>query len=242
MPLIVALAILGSVFFGAEVLPNLQNSFKIESPSSSLNLIDDENIEPTFTLTPIPSPTSTLNSQPTNTETNYSQEQSTLPNKNSQQITQLNNNSDPIVTCKSKTGNLQVKLSICKSHTDCPDGSGGYIFETQQTCKDRWQKFGNQLKNITDEYVNALKEQSALNSMKLQQDQQQFNNELNEKLRQQANETDQFVKDLENKSSAEYQKILDQQSEYFKNFIKIPTPTPTPAYAPVPCYGCSYAP
>lgn len=206
----------------------------IQKPLNNLSVTPSPIQEKTISVTP---ENPSVKQEPTY-QGNGNKETKAIPTK----APAPTNDPDPLITCNSKTGKITVRLSVCKSYTDCPNGNGGYVFESQDACKSRWQKLGNQLKNVTDEYVKALKEQSALNSMKLQQDQQNFNNELNEKLKQQSQETNQFINDLENKTRAETQRILDQQQEDFKNFIKTPTPTPTPAFAPVPCYGCSYAP
>ena len=147
------------------------------------------------------------------------------------------NDPDPLITCNSKTGKITVRLSVCKSHTDCPNGNGGYVFESQEACKNRWKQLANQLKNTTDEYVKALKEQNDLNAQKLKLDQDQYNKELQQKLQQQTDDTNKFISDLEAKARAENQRILEEQQEYFKNFIKTPTPTPTP-YFQCPGGGC----
>ena len=136
--------------------------------------------------------------------------------------------SDPFVICNSKTGKITVRLSVCKSYTDCPDGNGGYIFESQAACKSRWENIGKKFKNTTDDYIKAIKERGELESLQRQLQTQQYDNELKNKLEQQSQETDQFIKDLENKSSAEYQRILQEQRDYFKNFIITPSPSPTP--------------
>lgn len=135
---------------------------------------------------------------------------------------------DPLVTCTSKTGNIKVKRSICSSYTDCPDGYGRYVFESQESCKNRWNKISGDLKNVNDQFIQAIKERSDLNSQKLKLDQDQYNLELQQKLQQQADETSKFTSDLEAKTRAENQRILEEQQEYFKNFIKTPSPTPTP--------------
>lgn len=63
---------------------------------------------------------------------------------------------DPIITCQSKTGNLQVRKSVCASNTDCPDGYGGYIFESQQSCKNRWDKISSNALNAVNAYGQTL--------------------------------------------------------------------------------------
>lgn len=69
---------------------------------------------------------------------------------------------DPIITCNSKTGQISVKRSICASYTDCPDGRGGYIFESQDSCKQRWNRIGQDLTIYTKEYWDAKLEQDRL--------------------------------------------------------------------------------
>lgn len=71
-------------------------------------------------------------------------------------------NPDPIVTCNSKTGALQVRSSVCRSNTDCPDGYGGYVFESQDACKARWNKISADLKNVIGQYTKAQLEQMNL--------------------------------------------------------------------------------
>lgn len=144
---------------------------------------------------------------------------------------------DPLVICTSKTGNIRVKRSICSSYTDCPDGYGGYVFESQGSCKNRWGKISNDLKNVNDQLIQAIKEKSDLNSQKLKLDQDQYNRELQQKLQQQADDTNKFISELEAKTRAENQRLLEEQQEYFKNFIKTPTPTPTPSFS-CPGGGC----
>jgi hypothetical protein len=81
---------------------------------------------------------------------------------------------DPIITCNSKTGALQVKSSVCKSYTDCPNGSGGFIFESQESCKARWDKISSDLKNSINEYGKATLENMHLQN---QLNQNQINNQ-----------------------------------------------------------------
>ncbi len=78
--------------------------------------------------------------------------------KKTQPIPSLTPDPDPIVTCKSKTGDIQVRHSICKSYTDCPDGYGGYIFESQESCKKRWERIEKELTQSVKNYTDALLE------------------------------------------------------------------------------------
>lgn len=71
-------------------------------------------------------------------------------------------NLDPIITCKSKTGDIQVRRSICRSYTDCPDGSGGYVFESQEDCKKRMEKLGQELADVVRQWGDAYLENSRL--------------------------------------------------------------------------------
>lgn len=72
------------------------------------------------------------------------------------------NDPDPVVTCNSKTGKIQVKSSVCRSYTDCPDGYGRYVFESQEACKARWSTISAGLKNAADQYGKATLEQMNL--------------------------------------------------------------------------------
>ncbi|MBI3290451.1 hypothetical protein HYZ78_03590 [Candidatus Microgenomates bacterium] len=91
---------------------------------------------------------------------------------------------DPVITCKSKTGNIQVRRSTCSSYTDCPDGSSGYIFESQDSCKKRWNKINQEFKNLTDEFVGAMRESNRLSKelfdLNLKESQANFDARINE--------------------------------------------------------------
>lgn len=76
--------------------------------------------------------------------------------------------SDPIVICKSKTGNIKVPKSTCSSYTDCPDGYGGYVFESQETCKGRWKNYAEQLNQASRDFTIAFQENLKLESELLQ--------------------------------------------------------------------------
>lgn len=119
----------------------------------------------------------------------------------------------------------------------CPDGYGNNVVESKDACNKRWEKIKNDLKNVNDQFIQAIRERSDLNSQKLKLDQDQYNRELQQKLQQQADDTNRFISELEAKTRAENQRLFEEQQEYFKNFIKTPTPTPTPSFS-CPGGGC----
>jgi hypothetical protein len=85
---------------------------------------------------------------------------------------------DPIMDCNSKTGLIKVKRSICLSYTDCPDGNGGYVFESQDSCKQRWAKLGNQITNSTQNFINNLNLNSTAVYQQILQNYQQATNSI----------------------------------------------------------------
>lgn len=134
---------------------------------------------------------------------------------------------DPLITCNSKTGKLQVRRSVCSSNTDCPDGYGGYVFESQQACKDRWQKISANLKQTTNEYVKSIQESSAIQAEQYRIQQDLESRERQQLFEQQSQQLKQDLEEMERKAREEQERILREQQEYFKDFIKSPTPTPT---------------
>lgn len=83
--------------------------------------------------------------------------------KTATNISNSPSNQDPIVNCNSKTGTKQVPLSVCKSFVDCPNGSGGFIFESKQSCDNRWKQYGSDLEKAAKDLGSAITEQQRLN-------------------------------------------------------------------------------
>lgn len=98
-----------------------------------------------------------------------SQDQNAQQPKN-RQMTTTTTDTDPIVICKGKTGERKVPKSVCNSYTECPDGYGGYIFESQESCKKRLQKYGQDLADVIRQWGEAtLEEQRLKNQLRMQQ-------------------------------------------------------------------------
>ncbi|MBI3380260.1 hypothetical protein HY029_05895 [Candidatus Gottesmanbacteria bacterium] len=89
---------------------------------------------------------------------------------------------DPLITCNSKTGNIIVKKSVCSSYTDCPDGNGGFIFESQGDCKKLWDGYAAQLNQKTQDFVNALDTQSQLQSQLIHLQMKNASNQIQQSL------------------------------------------------------------
>lgn len=100
---------------------------------------------------------------------------------------QNQSNSDPLIICKSKTGDLRIRKSVCSSSTDCPDGKGGFIFISQDLCKERWSKVGQDLTKYLKEYWDAKLEQDRL---KTQLGTQELQNKTNQAIQDMNNTAD----------------------------------------------------
>jgi hypothetical protein len=83
---------------------------------------------------------------------------------------------DPIMGCNSKTGLIRVRKSVCLSYTDCPDGKGGYIFESQVDCKKLWDFYSLQMKNAAEQLGKAYNNQAQLQYQQINQNYQNFVN------------------------------------------------------------------
>lgn len=114
--------------------------------------------------------------------------------------------SDPLVVCKGKYGTYNVRSSVCSSNTECADGYGKYIFESQESCKKRWEEISNKLKMQTDQMINSI------------QDQGRIQEELN-------------TLQSQHLFDARLKSIEDTQ---FPDLVISPAPKPTFVFAPVP--------
>lgn len=158
------------------------------NPKNTDSEIINQVVETTMpTPTPLPTPVVNKNIQkPSNTVQNAVY---TTPTPSSKPTT----DPDPVITCNSKTGKISVKRSICNSYTDCPDGRGGYIFESQDSCKQRWNRIGQDLTKYTKEYWDAKLEQDRLKTQLGIQEMQNKTNQAIQDMNNTANSVSQPV-------------------------------------------------
>lgn len=121
---------------------------------------------------------------------------------------------DPIITCKSKTGDLRVRRSICSSYTDCPDGDGGYVFESQEDCKERMKNLGEELADLVRQWGDAY-----LENLKLQQELMVLEAE---------NKVNESLSEAEEEAQESLNSVSEPNTSNESN-LTIPTNTPTPA-------------
>lgn len=136
---------------------------------------------------------------------------------------------DPFIICKSKTGDLLVKKSTCDTYTDCPDGYGGFVFESKEACKSRWNQISKNLMAAVEAYKNALIEQSKIQSELLKLQLEGASQDTINNIQQKLDKINQEIAESNRRYQEELQKINQQSRDYFKNFIKLPSPTPTKA-------------
>lgn len=83
---------------------------------------------------------------------------------------------DPIIDCKGQHVTWRVKSSVCSNSTECPNGYGGYDLVSSDTCKKRFEVWGQQLLDSTKQYINTLNSQQQAYSQYLLE-QQRLENE-----------------------------------------------------------------
>jgi len=139
--------------------------------------------------------------------------QATEPLQPTKPVAIKTNDPDPIIKCNSKTGTIEVRRSICSSYVDCPDGKGGYIFESQESCTKLWNGYKDQLTKAATNYANAMNESTKLQyQLQLQQYQQA---------------TNQIVAGSNVSPSLPPEPVYSPTS--FNGFIKDVSPPPTPS-------------
>lgn len=133
-------------------------------------------------------------------------------------VPQMANDPDPYVICQSKTGNLQVRKSVCDTSTDCADGHGGYIFTSQEECKKLWDSYSKELTDVTQQMINAWEERDRLYQLQRDLDGQIL---------------DQQIEDYKNYQIPDYTTDLQP---FVPPVITYPSPSPSPQlrYIPTP--------
>lgn len=83
--------------------------------------------------------------------------------------------SDPILDCTGKYNTYRVKKSICMTFVECPTGNGEgvVVFESKQSCDERWKKIGELFKQQASSYAQALSDQN-----KIMSEQYKINSEI----------------------------------------------------------------